>query len=218
VEIASVALALLASYLLGAIPFAFILCYLIKGVDVRKVGSGNVGATNAARAAGKAVGVVVFILDLFKGFASAYFVARLAPLPGASAGILCGCAAIVGHTFPVYLGFKGGKAVATSTGVFLALAPISLAVAAVAWCVVANRWRYVSLASIVAAIILVWTCAMTHPEIPIQLGPVSVQRPVTLFAALVAVLVLIRHRSNISRLLAGTEPKIGEKHEDHGTG
>jgi glycerol-3-phosphate acyltransferase PlsY len=198
------AVALVAAYLTGSVPCGHLIG-LARGVDLRKTGSGNIGATNVFRCVGKGWGVLAFVLDALKGFVPAFFFPKLMALAldGASpewAGLACGAAAVAGHNWPVWLGFKGGKGVSTSVGMLLGVAPaaagIGLGVFAVA--VVATRW--VSLGSILAALAVGgsawWLYGGREP-------------PVLAWAlTALAALVVWRHRANIGRLLKGTEPKI----------
>lgn len=197
---------LLTSYLIGSIPFAYIVAKAIGGIDIRQQGSGNVGATNVGRVMGWPYGVGVFILDMLKGLlpvylASIYFVRG----PGDPLPIICGLGAILGHIFPVYLRFQGGKAAATSFGVFFWLAPKSLVVALVVWGITVAITRYVSLGSILAA---VGFCAalLVLGEDPLGQG-----RYLTIVSFVTALLIILRHKENISRLLAGTERKLGQQ-------
>jgi acyl phosphate:glycerol-3-phosphate acyltransferase len=211
------------AYLVGAIPFGFILVRLTTGRDVRSVGSGNIGATNAARAAGPAVGILAFTLDVTKGFLAATAIPFIAfiILNGGSAGqggplirqmvvsrdfddlrMICGLAAIVGHVWPIFLDFKGGKGVATSLGVLLGLAPGATLIALGVWIVVTGVSRYVSLGSIIAAVALPIAFAL------VDRGRIAADYRLLGFTVLVALLVIIRHRSNIARLLAGTENRV----------
>ncbi|MCS7338236.1 MAG: glycerol-3-phosphate 1-O-acyltransferase PlsY [Verrucomicrobiae bacterium] len=194
-----------AGYLLGSVPTGY-LVGRAKGVDLRNVGSGNIGATNAMRVLGKPIGVAVLIVDALKGYLACTVVTgAVLGLRGIELAhaepyrVVAGAAAVVGHSFTCWLRFRGGKGVATGAGVFAALAPGALAVAAVAWVIVLALTRYVSMASIVAALALaagVW------------LGAASpLLRAV---ATAVALLVVLRHSSNIKRLLAGTEHKFGQ--------
>ena len=186
-----------AGYLAGSIPFGLLLARAV-GVDLRKVGSGNIGATNVFRV-NKALGVLAFVLDALKGFLPAFAAVWVSGAPG-WLGLAWGAAAVAGHNWPVWLGFKGGKGVSTSVGMLLGVAPaaagIGLAVFAVA--VVATRW--VSLASMLAAVAVGgsawWLYGSERP--PVVAGVLTA----------LAVLVVIRHRKNIVRLLNGTEPKI----------
>ena len=190
------AAALLFGYLLGSIPFGLVLTRAAGLGDVRKIGSGNIGATNVLRTGHKGLAAATLLLDALKGTAAVL----IAQLWGPEFGLLAGFGAFLGHLFPVWLGFKGGKGVATYVGVLFAIAwQIGLVFAAV-WIAVAAITRYSSLAALVAAVvapIATW----------FMLG--SGDRAVLL--ALMTLLVLIKHRANISRLLSGTESKIGAK-------
>ena len=189
------------AYLLGSIPFGLILAKIFSGSDVRKAGSGNIGATNVARVVGPAAGILTLILDTAKGAAAVLVVARLSN-ESATWMMIAGFAALVGLCFPVWLKFKGGKGVATAAGVFFVLCPLALAGAVFVWALVVICWRYVSLASLSAAAViplfvyLLW--APRHaPPLTITFG--------TLAASL---LVIYKHRSNIQRLIKGVEPKF----------
>lgn len=192
----------LAGYLCGSIPFGLLLARAV-GVDIRSVGSGNIGATNVFRV-NKALGVLAFLLDALKGFLPAFAASALVSGPPAWLGLAWGAAAVAGHNWPVWLGFRGGKGVSTSVGMLLGVAPaaagIGLAVFAVV--VVASKW--VSLASILAAAAVAasgwWLYGTQRPPV----------LPVVL--TLLALLVILRHHANIRRLLSGTEPKITSKH------
>jgi len=196
------------AYFYGAVPFGFLLAKHIKRVDLREIGSGNIGATNAARVLGFKFFPLVFLLDFTKGFLPALAgvmllrgVGELDPPPLAVGAAL---AAILGHVFPIYLKFKGGKAVAAGTGAFAVLAPRAVLVGIVVWVVVFAIWRHVSLASITAALALgiaVWTLS------PDPLGG-GVCR--TVVGTLAVVLIVSLHHANIGRLLSGTEHKIGK--------
>lgn len=199
---AAVALA----YLLGSIPFGYLLVRLSGGGDVRETGSGGTGATNVTRRAGRGAGLLTLLLDALKGIAAVLF-ARL--LLGAGPGAdwwTCAAAvtAVLGHVFPVWLGFRGGKGVATGLGVFLVLAPLATLCALVVFVAVVRLWRYVSLGSITAAAALplaVWA-----------LGALGINdridAPVLVVAALGAALIVFMHRANIGRLLRGQESKL----------
>ncbi|HEY8240881.1 MAG TPA: glycerol-3-phosphate 1-O-acyltransferase PlsY, partial [Kiritimatiellia bacterium] len=144
----------IASYLIGAIPFGLIIAS-IKGVDIRKVGSCNIGATNVLRSVGKPWGIATFIADALKGFLPAFLFPRW--LPGTDptlTSIVCGFSAILGHNFPVYLKFKGGKGVATSAGALLGIAPLAVAIGGAMWALIFFTTRYVSLASIAICIVV----------------------------------------------------------------
>jgi glycerol-3-phosphate acyltransferase PlsY len=196
--------AALAAYLLGAIPFGLVLGRALRGVDIREHGSRNIGATNAYRVLGARVGIAVFALDAAKGLVPTLLARDLA---GPLAAVLAAAAAIVGHVFPPYLGFRGGKGVATAAGGLFALAPAATGVACAVWVAVVLATRYVSLGSILAAIAL--PAAILAWEGEAALGPV--RRPVTIAAGLMAVLVIARHHANILRLLRGTEPRVGAR-------
>jgi acyl phosphate:glycerol-3-phosphate acyltransferase len=206
---------LIGAYLLGAIPFGMLIA-AAHGIDLRKVGSGNIGATNLSRALGRRWAYVCFILDLAKGLlptlAAGIWINEYGATKGLIVQLAVGCAAIIGHVFPVYLRFKGGKAVSTSFGVALGLWPyytICAAIALVIWIVFVLIWRYVSLASIVAAfafpLVLVAVIVITPSWRFTELWPLLI------VALIIPVMVFILHRDNIVRLLAGTENKILQK-------
>lgn len=190
-------LALVAAYLVGGIPFGYLIVKLRTGRDVRTMGSGNIGATNVLRTTGRAWGVLTLVLDIAKGWAACALMERVA---GGSPGWVAaaGVAVVLGHAFPVYLGFHGGKAVASFVGVALHLAPWALAAVAAVFVVTVAYTRYVSLGSIVGAGLFpfaVWL--LYHP-------------PLQVLAAIVfsSAFIIWRHRSNIERLMAGTENAI----------
>ena len=183
------------AYLLGSIPFGYVLPRILRGDDVRRHGSGNVGATNVWRVYGWSLGLPVALLDVAKGLVPAVVGLRLG---GDWLGIVAGSAAMVGHARPVYLGFtKGGKMVATAGGVALALAPFAALGCAVVWLAAFAIGRYASLASIAAALALPLLCLVLGSS-----------WPVVAFTAGAAVGVLALHRQNVRRLLAGTEPRF----------
>ena len=200
-----------AAYLLGSVPFGLLLCRVIKGVDIRESGSKNIGATNAGRVCGMPFFFAAFTLDFLKGLApvlvGAWVLAEFGPdLPEALMMILYGALAVLGHTFPVYLRFKGGKAVATSFGVFVGLAPVAAGIAFGVWLALFLAFRYVSLASMLGAVAAPTAYAVLHRD------RLDIEHwPVLAFTAVVAVLVVVRHRANIKRLLAGTESRISFK-------
>lgn len=200
-------LALAGSYLVGSIPTAFLVVKRLKGVDVRTVGSGNVGATNVTRAAGFAAGASVFVVDLMKGLAAVLLVApALQPQPTPMFRLACGVAAVVGHAFPVFLAFRGGKGVATTIGVLAGLSPVVALTFATVWMVGFLLTRYVSVGSIAAAA-------------SIPLGLLLDQRlpEELLLGAALALLIIVRHRANIQRLLAGTEHRVGHRRDAQGS-
>lgn len=187
-------LALLIAYVLGAIPFGYVLVKLTKGTDVRASGSGNIGATNVLRTAGRAEGVATLLLDIAKGFVAVWVAAELtndAPLWTSLAAL----AVMAGHAFPVFLKFKGGKAVASFIGAFLYLTPLPLALALLLFVIAVARTRHISAGSILAAGAFpfgVWL--ILHPPFEI-----------TLAAFIAGGFIVYRHRANIERLRAGNE-------------
>ncbi len=204
------ALVALIAYFLGSIPSGYI-AGRIAGVDVRKVGSGNVGATNVTRVLGKRFGYPVFVVDFAKGLASVAVAVMIAKAAQSTPKVvdLCGAVAaifsVIGHSYPIWLGFKGGKGVATSLGSLFGLHWISAAIVGVVWIVAFQLTRYVSLSSIIAAIALPVTVAT-------MLFLKQLQTPVLLYFTLcLAAIIVLRHRSNLSRLLKGTEPRFARK-------
>ena len=192
------AILVLAGYLIGAIPFALLLARRMGGTDVRRVGSGNVGAANVLRVASVPVAVSVMALDAGKGCA-AVLLARSLGAPEATVAAVAG-AAVAGHVFPVWLRFRGGKGVATAGGVFAVLAPAATALAAAAFIGIVWLTCYVSLGSMVAAVVLAAAVHFTGEG-----------APVVACAAAVAVLVLYRHRGNMARLHQGSERRITQR-------
>ncbi len=206
-----------ASYLLGAVPFGFLIARA-RGVDIRTEGSGNIGATNVFRTLGKTCGIVTLAFDCLKGFVPAFVFPQLARCAGVDGGqslsVLFGCLAVAGHNWPVYLRFKGGKGVATSAGALLGIAPLAVLVGLVAWMGALLATRYVSVASIVAAVAIA--------------GAAWVQRTVTATSGVLvpcaltglAVLAVWRHKGNIKRLVNGTENRFDFRRKrgavDHG--
>jgi acyl phosphate:glycerol-3-phosphate acyltransferase len=189
------ALVVLGGYLLGSMPFGYWLVRLFKGEDIRKVGSGNIGATNVWRTYGKAYGIPIVVLDVAKGFVPA-LVGTL--LVDELVGALAGGAAMLGHWRPLFLRFqKGGKTVATAGGTFFGIAPVVGVVGVVIWIAVFLISRYASLASLATAV--------TIPFVALALGE---PWPVVAFAAIAGVAVLVLHRGNIARLRAGTESRF----------
>jgi acyl phosphate:glycerol-3-phosphate acyltransferase len=197
------------AYLLGSIPFGLLVVKALGGPDIRAIGSGNIGAANVTRNAGKFAGILTLLLDAGKGYAAVWLAAHY------SRGnirwmMLAAVCAIVGHMFPVWLGFNGGKGVATGLGVFLPIAWQAVAAGIVLWLLVVIFWRYSSLGSISAAVALplfvylLYAPGHAPPEF-VSLGTV-----------VISVLVLIKHRPNIARLVAGEEPRLnfGRKNDD----
>jgi glycerol-3-phosphate acyltransferase PlsY len=198
-EVATVAAILISSYLIGAIPFGLFFGKTMGGVDVRTVGSGNIGATNVLRGAGKKAALLTLLSDALKGLVPVLIASWIFSNDTITA--LAGIAAIVGHNFPVYLRFKGGKGVATSFGVVLAVAPWTGLLCLLTWGAAAAVWRYSSLSALIAfALYPLITLAFQHDS-----------QPLSLLSLFVFALMYVRHRENIKRLLAGTEPKIGQK-------
>ena len=186
---------LLAAYLLGSIPTGVLLARS-AGIDPRRAGSGNIGATNVARTAGGRLGLFTLVGDALKG-ALAVAVAH-ASSDAAWAPAAAGLAAILGHLWSVFLRFQGGKGVATTLGVFLFLSPLAILVSVLAFAIAARTFRYVSLASMVAAVTLALACLLTVSSPSVRVA-----------AVVTSILILIRHRDNIGRLRAGTEPRLG---------
>jgi acyl phosphate:glycerol-3-phosphate acyltransferase len=191
----------LLGYLLGSIPFGYLLVRAMGGGDIRKVGSGNIGATNVARTSGWSVGVATLLLDAAKGFLAVWLTEHFT---GGNIRFMmyAGLAAILGHVFPVWLKFAGGKGVATALGVFLAICWPATAAAALLFVLVVLFWRYVSLASISAAAALPLFVYMLYA--PRHAPPTAISVS-TLVAAAV---VIVNHRNNIERLVRGTEPRL----------
>ena len=204
------AVLLLGSYLLGSIPFGY-LAGRLAGVDIRKAGSGNVGATNVVRVLGKRYGYPVFALDVLKGFGAAKISMLLAPgrPPEWNSpeifGILAALFSVLGHLYPAWLGFKGGKGVATSAGALLALAPLATFIGIAIWAVAFWLTRYVSLASVIAAIVLPFAILVINSQTQ------NNGKPLFYASTCVAVIIIWRHRSNLSRLIRGTEPRFTRK-------
>ena len=196
--------AVLVSYLLGALPFGFLFARM-KGIDLRAVGSGNIGATNTIRALGKGWGVTAFFLDFAKGLVPVLWIAPFASgeVPGGgtldprTVQVLCATAAVLGHCFPVYLGFKGGKGVATGCGAIVGVDPLVFLGAGAVWLAVMLVLRYVGLASILMGVSFPLLAAWRHPG----------DRPFWIGASLLTLLIVVRHRANIGRMIAGTEPR-----------
>jgi len=183
------------AYLLGSVPTGYLMG-VWRGVDVRAAGSGNIGATNVARLVGNRQGILTLAADVAKGFTPVFAAVQLGFAPAAAA--LVGTAAFLGHLYPVFLKFQGGKGVATALGVFVGLAPLATLVLIVIFAAVALTSRIVSLSSMVAAL-----------AAPVTLWYFSYPPPVVGLSALIASMIILRHRDNLRRLLAGTEPRFG---------
>jgi len=206
----TIAVIALISYLIGSVPVGY-LAGRIAGVDIRKVGSGNIGATNVLRVLGKRYGYPVFLFDFTKGAAAVEMSILISnsthhvEMSRELCAILAGVSSVIGHSYPVWLSFKGGKGVATSAGVIFALMPFAALIVGIVWVVIFQASRYVSVASIAAALAL-----------PIAVGALlcfrQLSAPVLLYFSLcLAAVIIIRHRSNLSRLLNGTEPRFRRK-------
>ena len=209
------AIFLIGAYLLGSVPFGVIIA-AAHGIDLRKIGSGNIGATNVSRALGRRWAYVCFVLDFAKGLlptlAAGVWLGGNGTTRGLIAQLAVGCAAILGHVFPIYLGFKGGKGVSTSFGVAMGLWPyytICTVITFLVWIIFVFVWRYVSLASIAAAFVFPMILIAAITIIPgwhfADLWPLLI------VAMIIPVMVFILHRDNIVRLLAGTENKVLQK-------
>lgn len=188
--------ALVIGYLLGSIPFGLLLTRMAGLGDVRNIGSGNIGATNVLRTGNKGLAAATLLLDAFKGTAAVLITAHFF---GEDAGVLAGFAAFVGHIFPVWIGFKGGKGVATYLGILLGLAPLMALIFAIVWLAIAFTTRYSSLSALVATLV-----------IPVVLWILGADK-IAAAMALMTVISWYKHRANIARLTAGTEGKIGAK-------
>lgn len=198
------AVLLIASYFLGSIPFGLLVGKAMRGVDIRQFGSGNIGATNVYRTLGPGPGIIVFAADVLKGLIPVLAAKEL--LPGISWLIVgVGMMAIFGHTLSPFLGFKGGKGVATSLGVGIGLVPVPALIAFGIWVVVLAGTRYVSVASMLACLsvpVMIWWMQ----------GPMAYR----VFGIFVAAYVIVKHRSNIARLMQGRENRFGRKPEPDG--
>ncbi len=210
------AVAFVVGYLVGSLPFGLLIARRTSGVDIRKQGSGNIGATNVARVLGAKYGAMVLVLDCLKGAVPTALLPILL-LPPASSGrlhlaVLTGVATILGHMFSFWIGFRGGKGVATALGVALVLSPWATAAAFVVFVTTFALSRYVSLSSMLAACVFCGTEMWLLCPAPFSESTWSL----ALFSTAVPLLIVLRHRANISRLMQGTEPKFrfGSKKED----
>lgn len=185
-------------YLLGSVPFAFLFARVARGIDLRLVGSGNVGAANVLRTTTRAAAVWVILLDVAKG-AAAVIVARMlhADVPSQ---VVAGVAAVGGHVFPVWLRFRGGKGVASALGVFAVLAPAASLAGLAVFCLIVWRTRFVSLGSVSGVAVVAPLAWATGASSAIWLGALAA-----------SVFITLMHRANLARLLTGTEPRIGER-------
>lgn len=200
----TLALVAVGGYLLGSIPFGVLLTRAVTGQDVRAIGSGNIGATNVLRTGRKDLAFATLILDAGKG-AIALLIARML-FDSEVAGAVAGGAAFLGHLFPVWLGFRGGKGVATFFGLLIAAAwPLGL-MAGATWILVAVLFRISSLAALVASV-----AAVVYALLPLAVLDLPAPAPILFLALFTAVLIWVRHHENIARLLKGAEPRIGAK-------
>jgi glycerol-3-phosphate acyltransferase PlsY len=184
------------AYLVGSIPFAFLLARR-RGVDLRDVGSGNVGAANVLRTSGVTPAVLAMVLDAMKGAIAVMVAQRLAP--GPATPMAAGLASVVGHMYPVWLRFRGGKGVATAAGVFGVMTPGALAIACGVFLIVVWMTRFISVGSMAASITVAAVTALTDAPVVVSIG-----------AAAAAAIIIHRHRGNLVRLKAGTERRLGE--------
>jgi glycerol-3-phosphate acyltransferase PlsY len=193
---------LIIAYLIGSIPFGYLIVRSKEGGDIRQTGSGGTGATNVSRRAGKAAGVLTLLLDAAKGVAAVLIAQNVSDSDWVKAA--AAIAVIVGHIFPVWLGFRGGKGVATGVGVFLVLAPVALLCAGVVFVSIVFFTRYVSLGSILAAALIPLLVWLQHEFVE----PFADLRPLLVAAVVGALLIIFAHRGNIQRLARGTESQI----------
>lgn len=202
----------IASYFVGSIPFGLMIARGVSGIDLRTHGSRNIGATNTGRIVGKWWGIACLLLDFFKGLLPALLLPRLATVPAewfTTASVACGTAAILGHIFPVWLGFRGGKGVATAAGVAITISWIAGIAALAAFAVSFGVKRIVSLSSMIATTVYaIAVVAMTH-----DLADRS-RWPLLAFSLAMPLLIILRHRDNIARLWRGEEPSLGGKSAD----
>jgi len=190
-------MSIMISYLLGSISFSYFIAKIWMGIDIRNYGSGNAGATNVLRVLGTKPAIIALLGDALKGIIAVY----LGKLTGdESIMLLCGLAVVIGHNWPIFLKFKGGKGIATSLGVILTISPLSSLILIIIGVFIIYITRYVSLGSITSAIILPFIFYMLHKS-----------GYYLIFALVLTFLALFRHRSNIQRLLSGKESKLGEK-------
>lgn len=186
------------AYLMGSIPVGVVVARFFGGADPRTLGSGNIGATNVRRAAGKTAGIVTLIGDCLKGLLPTLFALHF--LPSVQVVGLTGFAAFMGHIFPIFLRFKGGKGVATALGVFLVISPVAMLLSGLVFVILLLIFRYVSLGSISAAV-----------SMPILLGLLPSSKPFAPLGAMVAVVIILKHAENIRRLIEGKENRMGKR-------
>jgi glycerol-3-phosphate acyltransferase PlsY len=184
-------------YLLGSIPFAFLLARR-RGIDLRQVGSGNVGAANVLRTSGVMHAIAAMCLDAAKGAVAVLIAQRLSD--GPATPVAAGMASVIGHIYPIWLRFRGGKGVATAAGVFLVLAPMAVAIASAVFALAVSVTRYISVGSMASAITLAVAASAPDAGAALSIG-----------AVVTAVIILHRHRGNLARLIAGTERRVGQR-------
>lgn len=200
-ELGLLAPALALSYLVGSIPTGYVLVKWVKRLDVRTLGSGNIGATNVTRVAGPGLGKLVFVLDLAKGWLAARLIAGwLVPEAALADRLACGVCAVLGHSFPVFLRFRGGKGVATTIGVLLGTMPLVALASLAVWIGAFLAWRYVSLASLAASL-----------SVPVFQGLARQPCEALLLGACLSLLIVIRHAANIARLARGSELRFTKR-------
>jgi glycerol-3-phosphate acyltransferase PlsY len=185
------------AYLLGSVPFAFLLSRR-RGIDLRRVGSGNVGATNVLRTSGVRIAVMAMGLDAIKGVVAVVMTQRMTG--GVGVPMAAGLASVIGHIYPVWLRFRGGKGVATAAGVFVVLTPVALGIASAAFFLAVVITRYISVGSVVGALTLAVVAIASDAPGVVEIG-----------SAIAAVVIVQRHRANIARVLAGTERRVGQR-------
>lgn len=196
-------LALITSYLLGSVPFGLLLGFL-AGTDIRQHGSKNIGATNVFRVCGKKLGILAFFLDFLKGLVPTVWLWQLSGdwPPAPYAAIFAGIAAVLGHNFPIWLKFRGGKGVATSAGVVAGLMWLPFVIAFTIFIIVVAVFHYISIGSMLASVSLVIAVFFTLPD------PLGTNLPLFVLAVLLCIMLIFRHRNNIERILNGTENRF----------
>lgn len=205
----NISLFLLISYLIGAIPFGFIVGKLVKKIDVRQHGSGNIGATNVMRVLGVKLGLLVLLLDIFKGFFAVYIARYMGYIVDDWWFLVMGFTCILGHIYTVFLGFKGGKGVATACGVTMALMPMPFLAALFVFIIIVAFTRFVSLGSISAAIMLSFTITMQYIISSNEYSYKYIYYMI--FSYILTLFIILKHKANISRLIKGTENKLSFK-------
>ncbi|MFC1566551.1 glycerol-3-phosphate 1-O-acyltransferase PlsY [bacterium] len=188
------------SYLIGSIPFAFIIAKLVKGIDIREYGSGNMGATNVWRAIGKVPAITTLLLDVLKGYLPVILTLTLLNQVTENnilLAIVVGVAAIIGHLFPIFLKFKGGKGVAVSLGIFLALAAKAVLICVLVFIIIVYFTRIISVGSIICALLL-----------PVLVWYFSYDKHILIFTIIAGVFIILKHKTNVARLVKGVENKL----------